>query len=208
MMRSRIVVALSLSAAIAPNAVAQSTSRESLDARPWRFELSGGAEVGPLDTRDVDHHSAFRRPGVRAVRPTPPDGQHTRAVRQAGDDGQWRNLGAGACPALASAGARATRNRVVRRRRGNLGQQGVLPDYVGMAILETTTGSAISIGWASWTSRWLMSPTGRQPQVSVGFGSGSADGAIAAIPQDHPLWSSSHASVDSADPRHRGRLWE
>lgn len=48
MMRARIVAALALSSAVAPNAAAQSTSRESLDSRPWRFEPSGGAEVGPL----------------------------------------------------------------------------------------------------------------------------------------------------------------
>ena len=48
MTRARLVAVLALSAALAPNAAAQSTSRESLDARRWRFELSGGAEVGPL----------------------------------------------------------------------------------------------------------------------------------------------------------------
>ena len=71
---------------------------------------------GGLDTRDVDHDIALRRTGVCAVRATPPDGHDPRAIRQAGHDGQRRDLDAGTRPALAPAGARAAHHRVVRRR--------------------------------------------------------------------------------------------
>ena len=45
---ARVLGAAALLAVATSAAMGQSTSRESLDRRPWRVELSGGAEVGPL----------------------------------------------------------------------------------------------------------------------------------------------------------------
>ncbi|HSQ30318.1 MAG TPA: hypothetical protein VLN49_10735 [Gemmatimonadaceae bacterium] len=48
MTRARVFATLSLLALATSTVMGQSTRRESLDRRPWRVEVSGGTEVGPL----------------------------------------------------------------------------------------------------------------------------------------------------------------